>query len=98
MADEKYFWAVVLNSEIKEFEWNPEKDFTKDDDTHSLKIKRAVLDHAAVDGEIAAIEVETKGYDEANVKTLISVLVKTKLKGEDPFKAQLPHLLVHSVR
>ena len=41
-------------------------------------IKQALLSHEAADGEIAVIEAEAVGYAQANIKTLISVLVQGK--------------------
>ena len=41
-------------------------------------IKQAILSHEAADGEIAVIEAEAVGYAQANIKTLISVLVQGK--------------------
>lgn len=41
-------------------------------------IKQAILSHEAADGEIAVVEAEAVGYAQANIKTLISVLVQGK--------------------
>ena len=83
MADENYFWAAVLDSKNKSVEWNPESDFTKDDKDpivpqHSLNINSAVLSHTADDGEVAAVEVETKGYSQSVYKSLVAVMLEGK--------------------
>jgi nucleophosmin 3 len=41
-------------------------------------IKQAILSHEAAEGEMAVIEAEAVGYAQANIKTLISVLVQGK--------------------
>ncbi len=80
-----YFVGVQLDAKTKEIEWNPEKNFPKEEKDdgmpiprHSLMIKQAILSHEAADGEIAVIEAEAVGYAQANIKTLISVLVQGK--------------------
>merc|ERR1712243_429425 len=69
MVEEEYFWAAVLDSKTKVIEWNPEKDFPKDEKEdgmpiprHSLMIKQAILSHEAAEGEVAVIEAEAMGY------------------------------------
>jgi len=85
MVEEEYFWAAVLDSKTKVIEWNPEKDFPKDEKDdgmpiprHSLMIKQAILSHEAADGEVAVIEAEAMGYAQAEIKTLIAVMVQGK--------------------
>lgn len=80
-----FFPGVQLDSKTKEIEWNPEKNFPKEEKEdgmpiprHSLMIKQAILSHEAADGEIAVVEAEAVGYAQANIKTLISVLVQGK--------------------
>lgn len=97
--------GVQLDSKTKEIEWNPEKNFPKEEKEdgmpiprHSLMIKqvciicyliiwipliyffysKAILSHEAADGEVAVVEAEAVGYAQANIKTLISVLVQGK--------------------
>ena len=78
MADQEYFWSTVLDAKTT-YEWDPEKNFPKEEDglvpQHKLVIKNAVLSPSAPAGEIAAVELVTKGYAGAAVKTLIAVLV-----------------------
>merc|ERR1712116_44930 len=85
MVEEEYFWAAVLDSKTKVIEWNPEKDFPKDEKEdgmpiprHSLMIKQAILSHEAAEGEVAVIEAEAMGYAQAEIKTLIAVMVQGK--------------------
>merc|ERR1712035_60299 len=85
MVEEEYFWAAVLDSKTKVIEWNPEKDFPKDEKedgmpipSHSLMIKQAILSHEAAEGEVAVIEAEAMGYAQAEIKTLIAVMVQGK--------------------
>lgn len=77
--------AAVLDNKTKVIEWNPEKDFPKDEKEdgmpiprHSLMIKQAILSHEAADGEVAVIEAEAMGYAQAEIKTLIAVMVQGK--------------------
>ncbi|EFX88002.1 hypothetical protein DAPPUDRAFT_305495 [Daphnia pulex] len=85
MVEEEYFWGVQLDAKTKEIEWNPEKNFPKEEKEdgmpiprHSLMIKQAILSHEAAEGEMAVIEAEAVGYAQSNIKTLISVLVQGK--------------------
>jgi len=85
MVEEEYFWGVQLDSKTKEIEWNPEKNFPKEEKEegipvprHSLMIKQAILSHEASDGEVAVVEAEAMGYAQANIKTLIAVMVQGK--------------------
>ena len=41
-------------------------------------IKQAILSHEASDGEVAVVEAEAMGYAQANIKTLIAVMVQGK--------------------
>ena len=75
----------MLDSKTKVIEWNPEKDFPKDEKEdgmpiprHSLMIKQAILSHEAAEGEVAVIEAEAMGYAQAEIKTLIAVMVQGK--------------------
>jgi len=86
MVEEEYFWGAQLDAKTKEIEWNPEKNFPKDEKEsdgmpiprHSLMIKQAILSHEAASGEVNVIEAEALGYAQTNIKTLISVLVEGK--------------------
>jgi nucleophosmin 3 len=80
-----HYVGVQLDAKTKEIEWNPEKNFPKEDKEdgmpiprHSLMIKQAILSHEAAEGEMAVIEAEAVGYAQSNIKTLISVLVQGK--------------------
>ena len=76
---------MQLDSKTKEIEWNPEKNFPKEEKEdgmpiprHSLMIKQVILSHEAADGEVAVVEAEAMGYAQSNIKTLIAVLVQGK--------------------
>lgn len=77
--------GVQLDSKTKEIEWNPEKNFPKEEKEdgmpiprHSLMIKQVILSHEAADGEVAVVEAEAMGYAQSNIKTLIAVLAQGK--------------------
>ena len=76
-------WSCTLNSETKEFSWNPEdpSDTKEDGDSdlsvkpgHRLLIKTAVLMPFSKKDEVTIVQIEGRGYNKSNVVVRICAM------------------------
>merc|ERR1712215_245636 len=68
-VEEEFLWSCTLNSETKEYVWDPKEpeDYKGVKPSHRLLIKTAVLMPEAKQDEVTIVQIESEGYNKKQV-------------------------------